>query len=289
MRNDNQIRWKTTLLSAALALALAGGSAFAGKAQDEQGKLRAQATEMADETALAVSNARKEATLWTAYAFNEHLSAFAIDVEVQGERAILTGQVESTVEKDLAAAIAEDVDGIKQVDNRLQIDGRRPVASTDGERDFRTAVADATLTARVKSRLLWNDHTDGLDINVDSYRGKVSLRGVADSQASRDLAGHLAADTEGVIAVDNGLEVDTALAADTNEQPVADAWITSKVKSSLLYSRSVDGLSIDVDTENGAVMLTGTVDSGAERELAIRLAKDIRGVNSVDASELKVG
>ena len=46
-----------------------------------------------------------------------------------------------------------------------------------------------------------------------------------------------------------------------------DGWITTKVKSTLLYSSNVDGSDIKVDTKNGVVTLSGKVDTGAERAL----------------------
>ena len=43
----------------------------------------------------------------------------------------------------------------------------------------------------------------------------------------------------------------------------------------------------DLQTTNaGIVKLTGKMDSGAERELAIELARNVRGVKSVDSSSL---
>ena len=44
-----------------------------------------------------------------------------------------------------------------------------------------------------------------------------------------------------------------------------------------------------VETKNGAVTLKGSADNGAERDLAIELAKNVRGVTSVNAKGLKVG
>jgi osmotically-inducible protein OsmY len=69
---------------------------------------------------------------------------------------------------------------------------------------------------------------------------------------------------------------------------VADGWITTKVKSTLLYSSNVDGSDIHVDTKNGVVTLSGKVETGAERSLAIELAKNVRGVKSVHSVGLKV-
>lgn len=71
-------------------------------------------------------------------------------------------------------------------------------------------------------------------------------------------------------------------------QPVNDTWITTKVKADLMATSDVPGTEIDVDTTNGVVKLSGTVDSKAKHDKAITVAKGIKGVKSVDASGLTV-
>ncbi|MFC6669948.1 BON domain-containing protein [Marinobacterium aestuariivivens] len=56
----------------------------------------------------------------------------------------------------------------------------------------------------------------------------------------------------------------------------------------MIYNRNVDGSDIDVETQDGVVTLRGQVDSDAERELALSIASDIKGVESVK-SELTGG
>jgi len=68
---------------------------------------------------------------------------------------------------------------------------------------------------------------------------------------------------------------------------LSDSWITTKVKSTFLYSSNVSGSDIAVSTNNGVVVLTGKVKSGAERALAIELAQNVRGVKSVNAKGLR--
>ncbi|GAB3063657.1 BON domain-containing protein [Stenotrophomonas tumulicola] len=75
--------------------------------------------------------------------------------------------------------------------------------------------------------------------------------------------------------------------ADSNE-PVSDTWITTKVKSDLLVSKSTPGREIKVDTVNGAVTLSGNVATQQEHDDAVAKAKMIDGVKSVNASSLKV-
>ena len=61
----------------------------------------------------------------------------------------------------------------------------------------------------------------------------------------------------------------------------SDAWISTKVKSALLWNSNVPGNRIDVDAESGVVTLTGEVDSESQKELARRIADDIQGVREV--------
>ena len=80
----------------------------------------------------------------------------------------------------------------------------------------------------------------------------------------------------------------TQNAADDAGQAISDVWITSKVKSSFIYSRNLDGLDISVTTKDGQVSLGGSVSSSAQKQLAVETARNIRGVRGVNADALKV-
>ncbi|MEP7705136.1 BON domain-containing protein [Paraglaciecola sp. 25GB23A] len=73
---------------------------------------------------------------------------------------------------------------------------------------------------------------------------------------------------------------------DKAKQEISDSWITTKVKSTFIYSRNVDSSDISVTTKNDEVTLSGKAHNGAERELAMELAKNVRGVNTVNAEAL---
>jgi len=220
-------------------------------------------------------------------------------VEIENGIATLTGEVESEVDRDLAEQVALGVDGVREVDNQLQVAGEGVERSADdGEgRAFSTRFNDATTTATVKSKLLWNRNTEGLDINVTTRDGVVTLEGRTDSEASSELAERLARNTDGVRQVDNKLSVsveggtaDRARAqANQAGGAISDAWITSKVKSSFLFSSNLDGLDISVETKNGQVTLSGQVANDAEKSLAVETAENIRGVRGVNADALRVG
>lgn len=243
-----------------------------------------------------LTEARQEGSVWTAFALNRHLSPFAIDVDIEHGVATLTGEVESDVERDLAEQVALGVEGVTEVDNRLQVSGEEVQRQADSERSFSARINDATTTATVKSKLLWNRNTEGLDIKVSTRNGVVTLEGQAQSDAASELAERLARNTEGVSQVDNQLKVtaEAGTAERAREQvdnagsAISDAWITSKVKSSFLFSSSLDGLDISVDTREGNVTLSGQVASEAEKSLAIETAENIRGVRDVNATALRV-
>lgn len=255
-------------------------------AQAAQGDLQTQ-----------LQQARQEGSIWTAFALNRHLSPFNISVQVEQGTATLKGKVENQVDKDLATQIAGDAQGINKVDNQLEIDPQ--VASEPGTKaNMAQRFDDATLTATIKSKLLWNSVTEGLNIEVSANQGVVTLKGQAKDADAKQLAGSLASNTDGVTEVNNLISVsarDTQAIKEQNEatansvkEELSDAWITSKVKSSLIYSRTLDGLNIKVQTRDGVVSLDGVVANYAEKELAVEIARNIRGVKGVDADTLRV-
>jgi osmotically-inducible protein OsmY len=250
---------------------------------------------VADTAAENITEARQETQIWTTYALSPYLRANDLKVSVKNGKATLTGTVEEDVNKDLAKQIALGVSGIKTVDNQIMVQSDYTPPKRGAERSFGEVIDDATITAVVKSKLLWSKHTDGMITDVDTKSGTVTLIGGAESAQARELAGRLAMNTDGVVAVDNKLVVrnakPTAVAATkaaTREtgRDMSDGWITTKVKSTFMFSKNVDGSDIDVSTSDGIVTLTGKVHSGAERDLAIELANNVRGVKSVQSKGL---
>lgn len=164
--------------------------------------------------------------------------------------------------------------------------------------DTATAISDTGITAKVKAKFVGDDRLKGSDISVTTANGVVSLTGTTATADGKDVAEELTRQVEGVRNVDNLIEAPTAgskfskdvkKAAHKTEQATSDSWITTKVKSSLLADGLTKGLKISVNTTNGVVVLAGNAQTQAEADKAVEIARNIKGVQSVDSSGLKVG
>ena len=157
----------------------------------------------------------------TALLVNRHLNNFTIDTDVKAHKVYLTGTVKSDVDKDLAGEIAKSIEGVTDVENNLMVKAdtemKKRSYSDDEERSWGTWYDDSTTTASVKSKFLWNGEVDGLDINVDTMNGVVTLNGEADSTANKSLAEKLAQNTDGVRSVVNNLTIEADDADDVDE------------------------------------------------------------------------
>ena len=72
-----------------------------------------------------------------------------------------------------------------------------------------------------------------------------------------------------------------AAATDKVVAAVDDSALTAKVKAALLAEPGLKSLQIGVDTKNGAVTLSGSVDSAASRDRAKEVAGSVNGVAAV--------
>lgn len=68
---------------------------------------------------------------------------------------------------------------------------------------------------------------------------------------------------------------------ETAGQYIDDATITTKVKAGLLGNRNLKATQISVETNQGTVALTGTVDTKIQESEAVRVANEVNGVKSV--------
>jgi osmotically-inducible protein OsmY len=73
-------------------------------------------------------------------------------------------------------------------------------------------------------------------------------------------------------------------AAANTKLAASDTAITTKVKADLIKEPNLESLGIHVETEKGVVMLSGFVNSKAEADKAVKVAKGVEGVTSVKSA-----
>jgi hyperosmotically inducible protein len=73
------------------------------------------------------------------------------------------------------------------------------------------------------------------------------------------------------------------------KEAVSDSVITTKVKAELAKEKNVSATHIKVDTDNsGVVTLSGTAKSQQEADRAAQIARDVKGVTSVN-NNIQIG
>jgi hyperosmotically inducible periplasmic protein len=245
-----------------LALVMAGGFlAFIAVLVFTGGAVRAS------ETDDRIESSFKKTYVYKTYLKDEHIKISSKDGAVT-----LAGEVADESHKPMAQDTAAALPGVTSVDNRIEITGDRPAESSD-----------TWISMKVKGALLYRRNVSGTKTEVYVKEGVVTLKGVAASQAQKDLTTEYTKDIEGVKSVDNEIIVSKNLDGrdETTGEKVDDASITAHVKGSLLAHRSTSMLNTKVTTNNGVVTVSGQAKNAAEKALVTKLATDINGVQSV--------
>ncbi|WP_076919403.1 BON domain-containing protein [Pseudoalteromonas sp. SK18] len=160
---------------------------------------------------------------------------------------------------------------------------------------------DAWIDGKAETVLLMNTNLNNFDINTDVKNGKVMLTGKVNSEVDKELAEELVLSLDGVTEVENDLTVielkdakdlttvdqmnakhhDSTMMDSDTESDLTDAKITTVITTRYLFDSEVGGTDIDVDTDNGVVTLKGTVESDAEKQLAMEIANNAEDVRKV--------
>src|SRR5512147_2388867 len=124
------IQPRKLLLATSIALALSAVSSVAG----------------ADTVSQDVIEARQETQIWTTYALSPYLRANDLTVSVHEGKATLTGKVAEDINKDLAKQIALNVDGIKSVDNKIEVVPDYTERKKSADLAYGDKIEDASIT-----------------------------------------------------------------------------------------------------------------------------------------------
>jgi osmotically-inducible protein OsmY len=147
----------------------------------------------------------------TTLLFHGSVSATGTEVLAKDGTITLRGKADSATQKNLTSEYAKDVEGVKAVKNEMTVvtAATKPGEKTTGEKvDAMTeSVDDASITALVKTTLLYHRSTSALNTTVETKKGVVTLAGKAKSAAEKDLATKLVSDVHGVKKVVNNMTI----------------------------------------------------------------------------------
>ncbi|MDB6169946.1 MAG: osmY [Verrucomicrobia bacterium] len=131
-----------------------------------------------------------------------NVSALSTKVDVNSGKVTLTGTADNLAEKELTAAYAKDIEGVKSVTNDLVVKEPSPKPDTIGEK-----IDDASITTQVKYALVSHRSTRALKTKVTTTDGVIVITGEAASDAEKSLVTKLAKDVRGAKSVDNNMTV----------------------------------------------------------------------------------
>jgi osmotically-inducible protein OsmY len=145
------------------------------------------------------------------------------------------------------------------------------------ERGVGGTANDFSIKTNIQAALAKTDPEMAAHLDVTVYEGRVLLTGSAPDPQIKAAAGEAAKSVPGVRAVYDEVEVAPSEGA---WNLTKDAWITSRVRSSLVFS-DIRSVNYNVETVDGSVYLIGSARSRAELNHATDLARNVQGVRRV--------
>jgi len=149
-------------------------------------------------------------------------------------------------------------------------------ASLAAEKTAGNRIDDSWIHTKVKSALIGEGAST---INIEVHKGVVQLAGFVKSEEARDRAINDAGAVTGVVRVSNALIVQRNTR--TPGRLLDDGVIAGKVKAGLAESKQTSSIEVNVEVRHGVVLLSGFVNTDAERDAAGKVASGVSGVTEV--------
>lgn len=143
-------------------------------------------------------------------AADDRVKATDINVDTMNGIVTLTGTVKNDNARMAAEEVAKQVNGVASIDNQIMTGTGATAQQKGGSKRAERVASDSWITTKVKSTLLADHVTKGLNIGVKTMNGTVSLSGTVSSQEEFDRAVQVAKNIKGVKNVNtNQLQVGT--------------------------------------------------------------------------------
>lgn len=140
------------------------------------------------------------------------------------------------------------------------------------------AVTDSWIKTQINHHWLQYDVDTFAKLSTTVKQGRVLITGVVQNPEARVEAVRLVWQIEGVKQVINEIRV-----ADSEGVTgyVKDNWITSQLRTSMLFDKNIQSINYSIDTVQGVVYLMGFAQNQTELNRVIEIARTISGVKQV--------
>ena len=157
-------------------------------------------------------------------------------------------------------------------------------AATTTTTTIKHGLTDTAITTKIKALYVLSPEIKSLSISVVTTNHEVALTGTVETDLQYEKAISLAQSVEGV----NNVNADKLFVSES-KAPLADTYITAKakgtiMKESLFGKKSVEYWPVNIETKDGVVYLSGTVDTNEQSENIVKLVTGIDGVKSVNST-----
>lgn len=198
---------------------------------------------------------------------------------------VLSGKAESSYDHQRAIRLAYGVSGVDRVASEITTPNEAAdleiwrAGKMDDDQARDTGAWDPMLTTQVKLKLLAADDVPGLDVNVDTMDGVVTLFGIVPTEESKRAAQAKAESVKGVVRVENELQV----VSDANRESVQarDERLENVLEEKIGKEPALEGQKLDVDVRDGVARISGTVDAEYQHLAALVAARTSDGITGV--------
>jgi len=196
--------------------------------------------------------------------WDDRIDVNNVYVYVEDGNVQLRGNVPTFSAKLAASKDAQIIDGVKNIDNQLEVVYPRT----------EQVLNDNEITNNIVNMLLWNSNIVSSDIVVKSQDGIVTLTGSVDTYWEKYLAEDIANSAKGVVKVVNLLDVELT-------KTKVDMDIQQAIRDALNRTSYIESDNINISVNNGVVTLTGSVKNFSEKQDLLDIVRYTTGVVSV--------
>ena len=152
-------------------------------------------------------------------------------------------------------------------------------------RSLGTQIDDNIMQKNLTARLLLQDKTYLLSINVKVLDGRIFVTGKVDDPEEKLKITKMAWETKGVRSVRNNLIIKEEF---NFQQSAIDLLITSQLRTALILNKNIKSTNYNIDTYKKKIYIYGIAQSKEEQKEVIKEGKSIPDVERVIASILLV-